>query len=45
MQSKVQCDKVKERALQFRLQLRQFRALDENQILKVASGSGRTKPI
>ena len=32
LQSKVQFNNVIERVLQFRLQLRQFRALDENQI-------------
>ena len=32
LQSKVQCNVVIERVPQFRLQLRQFRALDKNQI-------------
>ena len=34
LQSKVQCKNLIERVLQFRLQLRLFRVLDENQIFK-----------
>ena len=38
LQSKVQFNNVIERVLQFRLQLRQFRALDENQIFSSFPG-------